>query len=134
MRSPSIHQRKLRYSYIIHHSNRSPSSKSTSASYLLTMQRVFRMPIRAGLLVMLVGKSVSYSSSSVDCKSPVCKDTQDMLQLALRGDSSGGGPKVFCPPDRATLGKHSWTLIHTMAAHYPEEPSNQNLYVRLARH
>ena len=27
-----------------------------------------------------------------------------------------------CPADVATLGKHTWTLLHTMAAYYPEKP------------
>lgn len=27
-----------------------------------------------------------------------------------------------CPADVATLGRHTWTLLHTMAAYYPEKP------------
>ena len=28
-------------------------------------------------------------------------------------------------PDKETVGNHSWTLLHTMAAYYPELPSEQ---------
>ena len=92
------------------------------------MHRIHRIPIptlRAGLaaVVAIIGSSApSKCGAAEDCKNPVCKDTQDMLRLALRSEPSSG-PPILCPPDRATLGKHSWTLIHTMAAHYPEEPS-----------
>jgi FAD-linked sulfhydryl oxidase len=28
-----------------------------------------------------------------------------------------------CPADVETLGRHTWTLLHTMAAYYPEKPA-----------
>jgi FAD-linked sulfhydryl oxidase len=33
-------------------------------------------------------------------------------------------PAVECPPDVAQLGRSSWTLLHSIAAQYPETPSN----------
>ncbi|CEP09206.1 hypothetical protein [Parasitella parasitica] len=30
-----------------------------------------------------------------------------------------------CPADVQTLGRHTWTLLHTMAAYYPEKPEKQ---------
>lgn len=30
-----------------------------------------------------------------------------------------------CPADVETLGRHTWTLLHTMAAYYPEKPEPQ---------
>jgi len=33
------------------------------------------------------------------------------------------GELMPCPPDREELGNHTWTLLHTMAAYFPNEPS-----------
>jgi FAD-linked sulfhydryl oxidase len=30
-----------------------------------------------------------------------------------------------CPADVETLGRHTWTLLHTMAAYYPEKPESK---------
>ena len=32
-------------------------------------------------------------------------------------------PPADCPPDVETLGRSSWTLLHSIAAQYPESPS-----------
>lgn len=34
-------------------------------------------------------------------------------------------PQMECPPDVELLGRSSWTLLHSIAATYPENPSNQ---------
>ena len=37
--------------------------------------------------------------------------------------ASAPGPPPDCPADVETLGRSTWTLLHTMAATYPERPS-----------
>ena len=36
---------------------------------------------------------------------------------------SGGGPDEACPMDKEALGAATWSLLHTLAAHYPAQPS-----------
>ncbi|KAF4468959.1 augmenter of liver regeneration [Fusarium albosuccineum] len=33
------------------------------------------------------------------------------------------GPPADCPPDVEVLGRSTWTLLHSIAAQYPEQPS-----------
>eukprot|EP00039_Didymoeca_costata_P014423 m.232992 g.232992 ORF g.232992 m.232992 type:complete len:91 (-) comp16022_c0_seq34:1140-1412(-) len=33
------------------------------------------------------------------------------------------GDKYGCPENSETLGKGSWSMLHTMAAYYPEKPN-----------
>jgi len=39
---------------------------------------------------------------------------------SISGKEALGG----CPPDTSEIGNATWTFLHTMAAYYPEEPSN----------
>ena len=71
-----------------------------------------------------------------DCPDPVCQSTSDMFAQALKGASKSAdattaplkatekGP-VRCPLDINELGKSAWDVIHTMAAYYPEDPSEE---------
>lgn len=39
--------------------------------------------------------------------------------------SDKGRFKYGCPMDKDELGRSTWNLLHTMAATYPEQPSEQ---------
>lgn len=61
------------------------------------------------------------------CSDPACTARISLLKgLSARAASSNfqeapeGGT---CPPDKDELGRAAWTLMHTVAAYYPEEPS-----------
>eukprot|EP00457_Paulinella_chromatophora_P015817 gb/GEZN01016499.1/.p1 GENE.gb/GEZN01016499.1/~~gb/GEZN01016499.1/.p1 ORF type:complete len:182 (-),score=31.05 gb/GEZN01016499.1/:220-765(-) len=81
------------------------------------------------------------------CKRVVCKDdpVADLLQdLHSGGDGAHSGKKkaagalsteapspfppypVQPPPSLTTLGQSGWTLLHSMAAYYPDTPSQQD--------
>ena len=60
--------------------------------------------------------------SKFDCDETVCNEINP-LQFKPNTSTS---QKVECPPDRAKVGKAGWTLFHTTAAYYPEEPTEED--------
>mmetsp|Transcript_4868 Transcript_4868/g.9010 ORF Transcript_4868/g.9010 Transcript_4868/m.9010 type:complete len:172 (+) Transcript_4868:73-588(+) len=78
--------------------------------------------------------------SADDCDRPACDDTVSALSAALRRVSKNKGvteneaslettlPREYsaCPPNSAELGRSTWTLLHSMAAWYPDEPSTED--------
>mmetsp|Transcript_10878 Transcript_10878/g.16789 ORF Transcript_10878/g.16789 Transcript_10878/m.16789 type:complete len:175 (+) Transcript_10878:107-631(+) len=64
-----------------------------------------------------------------DCDRPACDDTVSALSKAMASvqrkeeESKNNTSSKECPPKSAELGKSSWTLLHTMAAWYPDQPS-----------
>ena len=80
------------------------------------------------------GGSSKIPSYLDDCDRPACHDTSTALQAAFKGlaksgklDGLGQKPipmkKMECPPDSAKLGRAGWTVLHSMAAWYPDTPS-----------
>lgn len=79
------------------------------------------------------GRYSGKSYTDEECEKRVCRETQDMLRDAFRQPfpiTPATKKPIPCPPDRATLGRHSWTLIHSMSAHYPDEPSKTRHLIR----
>ncbi|KAK8792293.1 hypothetical protein WA171_002545, partial [Blastocystis sp. BT1] len=83
---------------------------------------------------------------SVDCQDPACHDNQEMFHLATEAVKRKAvkQPAAFtqkeseftvkdkngkiheCPPSRELLGRHSWTLLHSIAAYYPDNPTEED--------
>ena len=73
------------------------------------------------------------------CEEPACHSKEEMLRKAFartggggvaaatgRTGGSGGGASssvAACPPDRDELGRNTWALLHSAAAHYPDAPA-----------
>ena len=77
---------------------------------------------------MAVGQpDVEGKAGTQDEPCAVCGKADDFRKL-LRGagfTTSASGSDSEQPPDGETLGKHTWTFLHTMAAYYPSKPSIQ---------
>mmetsp|Transcript_17701 Transcript_17701/g.43232 ORF Transcript_17701/g.43232 Transcript_17701/m.43232 type:complete len:204 (-) Transcript_17701:244-855(-) len=55
-----------------------------------------------------------------------CED-DDLLGDALKimGSHFDGKKKVACPPNAGELGRGTWTYLHSLAAYYPDEPTEE---------
>ena len=88
-------------------------------------------------------KSVEAAGSDpFSCEDPVCKSKMDMFSSAMKVHTKSAASSMVksrkdddyleCPVDKDELGKQSWTLLHTMAAYFPEKPkAEQSLYAEV---
>ena len=62
-----------------------------------------------------------------DCDRPACEDTVSALSAALNRvkekNQKHSQNKLECPPKKDFIGSSTWTLLHSMAAWYPENPT-----------
>jgi FAD-linked sulfhydryl oxidase len=83
----------------------------------------------------LVGSKTSDTKKPDDCEVPACKSKTSAFAKLIKAPKSKRKhthtPKAFahagqCPPGREDLGWQSWTLLHSVAAHYPDMPSEED--------
>ena len=60
-------------------------------------------------------------------------DFKRHFQKAAQAKGQQRGSELQHAPDKEQVGNHSWTLLHTMAAYYPDKPSEQVQSTLLAR-
>lgn len=61
------------------------------------------------------------------CDRPACDDMVSMLKKAQAYSADQkAADTIVCPPNSAELGRSSWTLLHSMAAWYPDSPSEKD--------
>jgi mitochondrial FAD-linked sulfhydryl oxidase len=55
----------------------------------------------------------------MDCTEDICEETA--VPKVLFKD----GAEITCPPTKPSVGRCGWGLLHTLAAHYPDNPSDE---------
>jgi hypothetical protein len=89
-------------------------------------------------------KKNNNNKNPFDCHNPVCNSKMDAFSKSMQGmkqskrnvsstDSSlkSDDTKVLlegCPVDKDELGSSTWNLLHTLAAYYPDEPTEDGNY------
>jgi len=63
-----------------------------------------------------------------DCERPACSDTISAMQsiMSRMPKKPEVRKSVACPPGTNVIGRGSWTLLHSMTAWYPNEPSQED--------
>jgi len=105
-----------------------------------TMQKALRLSIpalAASVCCLSTGNSSFCDSASakmkrkVDCADTVCQSKTEMFRAAMQSlpkqstshATSSTSSHSECPVDREELGFQTWSLLHTLAAYFPENPS-----------
>lgn len=75
------------------------------------------------------GKGSTKSTSSTNSETTTVASSPTSSESKATNENKSTTPVITeqwkeqnCPADVATLGRHTWTLLHTMAAYYPEKP------------
>ena len=55
----------------------------------------------------------------MDCTEDICEEAP-IPKVLYKGRN-----EITCPPTRSSMGRNGWGLLHTIAAHYPDNPTEE---------
>jgi FAD-linked sulfhydryl oxidase len=64
------------------------------------------------------------------CKLPACKEKKHDLKAALlstTNSSSSNRNNLPPPPSKNEIGNAAWTILHSVAAHFPDQPTQEQI-------
>jgi mitochondrial FAD-linked sulfhydryl oxidase len=67
--------------------------------------------------------STKKSSKAGDAANAIASATASAAMVVAGGASEEDARPAHCPPDVDSLGRATWTFLHTTAAYYPERPT-----------
>eukprot|EP00741_Cyanophora_paradoxa_P010649 tig00020537_g10292.t1 len=82
-----------------------------------------QLPVRNKHADKLLEKFLNCPACKTRPPKAAAKPEEKSAQPAEPSADANAGPAE--PPDAADIGRASWTLLHSIAAYYPEQPSEQ---------
>lgn len=86
--------------------------------------------------ISLAGQRANAASKNPadDCKDAVCQDAVKSFKLTVAvskpqgvsAQTKAGAIPVDTPLNRESLGRAGWTILHTVAAHFPDNPTEKD--------
>jgi FAD-linked sulfhydryl oxidase len=97
------------------------SCKSKEELAAMFGDRVVRTPRR----IATGGSSATSTAGTASAHSSATAASGHQTQTPASAATAAGSAALACPPAREELGLHAWNLLHTMAAYYPDRPSEE---------
>ena len=76
---------------------------------------------------MIVIQRQKRAVCAISCDEPACDSKAELFKSSLGAIISDVKPKSIprLPPGREEIGRAGWTILHTFAAYYPDQPSEE---------
>ncbi|KAH9975684.1 ERV/ALR sulfhydryl oxidase domain-containing protein, partial [Lactifluus volemus] len=90
---------------------------------ICTSFRNWKPPTSTTTMSKTTTTSTKKSSKAGDAANAIASATASAAMVVAGGASEEDTRPAHCPPDVDSLGRATWTFLHTTAAYYPERPT-----------